>query len=107
MDPIEPIVNCSSHCLFLVIFFLNCSSFGLGFTLSSKRSKVAMKSAKRLVMENLGPKGQLDTYRFAGALLLHRNTPDPLTGLSPAMILFGREVRDHLQIPAQEERVEA
>ena len=55
-----------------------------------------MKSAKRLIMENLGPKGQLDTDRFARALLLHRNTPDPMTGLSPAMILFGRQLRDHL-----------
>ena len=63
---------------------------------ANKRSEVAVKSAKRLIMENLGPKGQLDTDRFARALLLHRNSPDPLTGLSPAMILFGRELRDHL-----------
>ena len=80
---------------------------------ANKRSEVAVKSAKRLVMENLGPKGQLDTDRFARALLLHRNTPDPLTGLSPAMILFGREVRDHLPAvlsryqPRREWRLEA
>ena len=63
---------------------------------ANKRSEVAVKSAKRLIMENLGPKGQLDTDRFARALLLHRNTPDPMTGLSPAMILFGRQLRDHI-----------
>ena len=62
---------------------------------ANKRSGVGVKSAKRLIMENLGSKGQLDTDRFARALL-HRNSPDPLTGLSPAMILFGRELRDHL-----------
>ena len=80
---------------------------------ANKRSEVAVKSAKRLIMENLGPKGQLDTDRFARALLLHRNSPDPLTGLSPAMILFGRELRDHLPAvcnkyqPRQEWRLEA
>ena len=49
-----------------------------------------------MIMENLGPKGQLDMDRFAHALLLHRNTPDPMMELSPARILFGREIRDHL-----------
>ena len=80
---------------------------------ANKRSEVAVKSAKRLVMDNLGPKGQLDTDKFARAVLLHRNTPDPMTGLSPAMILFGREIRDHLPSkleryqPRQEWRMEA
>jgi len=42
-----------------------------------------------------------------------RNTPDPLTGLSPAMILFGRQLRDHLPAvlnkyqPRREWRLEA
>ena len=80
---------------------------------ANKRSEVAVKSSKRMIMENLGPKGQLDTDRFARALLLHRNTPDPMTGLSPAMILFGREIRDHLPAkldryqPRREWRMEA
>ena len=80
---------------------------------ANKRSEVAVKSAKRLIMENLGPKGQLNTDRFARALLLHRNTPDPMTGLSPAMILFGRQLRDHLPAvlsryqPRREWRLEA
>ena len=47
-------------------------------------------------MENLGAKGQLDMDGFAHALLLHRNTPDPMMELSPAMIFFGREIRDRL-----------
>ena len=80
---------------------------------ANKRSEVAVKSAKRVILDNLGPKGQLDTDKFARALLLHRNTPDPMTGLSPAMILFGRELRDHLPSvlsryqPRQEWRMEA
>ena len=80
---------------------------------ANKQSEVAVKSAKWLVMENLEPKGQLGTDRFARALLLHRNIPDQLTGLSPAMILFGRELRDHLHAvhskyqPGKEWRIEA
>ena len=80
---------------------------------ANKRSEVAVKSAKRLCMDNLGPTGQLDTDRLARALLIHRNTPDPLTGLSPAMILFGRALRDHLPSlecryrPRKEWRIEA
>ena len=72
-----------------------------------------MKSAKRLVMENLGPRGSLDTDRFARALLAHRNNPDPETGVSPAQVIFGRELRDHLPAlvsryqPRQEWRLEA
>ena len=80
---------------------------------ANKRSEVAVKSAKRLCMDNLGPTGQLDTDRLARALLIHRNTPDALTGLSPAMILFGRALRDHLPSlesiyrPRKEWRIEA
>ena len=74
---------------------------------------MAVKSAKRLVMDNLGPKGSLDTDRFARALLSHRNCPDSESGLSPAQIIFGRELRDHLPSlvskyqPRQEWRMEA
>ena len=64
---------------------------------ANKRAEVAVKSAKRLVMENLGPSGTLDTDKFARALLAHRNCPDEvLGGLSPAQIIFGRQLRDHL-----------
>ena len=49
---------------------------------ANKRGELAVKSAKRMIMENLGPAGQLDTDKFARALLLHRNTPDPMTILA-------------------------
>ena len=72
-----------------------------------------MKSAKRLIRGNLGPRGTLDTDAFARALLEHRNTVDPLTGLSPAMVIFGREMKGFLPTqngkfqPRQEWRLEA
>ena len=80
---------------------------------ANKRAELAVKSAKRLVMGNLGPRGSLDTDRFARALLEHRNTPDPVTELSPAMVIFGRELKGFLpsQVakyqPRQEWRLEA
>lgn len=63
---------------------------------ANKRSELAVKSAKRLVMDNLGKAGSLHSDKFAWALLAHRNCPDPVHGLSPAMILYGRELRNHL-----------
>ena len=38
----------------------------------------------------------LDRVKFSRALLTYRNTPDRDTGLSPAMALFGRQLRDFL-----------
>ena len=63
---------------------------------ANKRAEVGVKSAKRLILDNLGPAGSLNTDRFARALLLHRNCPDPVTGMSPAQIIFGHTLRDHL-----------
>ena len=81
---------------------------------ANKRAEVAVKSAKRLVMDNLGPGGNLDTDKFARALLAHRNCPDEaLGGLSPSQIIFGRQLRDHLPAlinkykPRSEWRLEA
>ena len=65
---------------------------------SNKRAEVAVKSAKRMIMNNLGPNGSLDSDRMARALLLHRNCPDPITGLSPAQVIFGRVLRDHIPL---------
>ena len=61
---------------------------------SNKRAEVAVKSAKRLIRENVGPASTLNTNQVVQALLSHRNCPDPATGVSPAQIVFGREIRD-------------
>ena len=65
---------------------------------SNKRAEVGVKSAKRLVRDNLQNNGSLDNDLFARALLTHRNNPCPTSGLSPAQILFGRVLRDFLPI---------
>ena len=63
---------------------------------SNGRAEVAVKSAKRLLMSNIGPNGSLNSDKFIRALLQLRNTPDPDCNLSPAQIIFGRPIRDSL-----------
>jgi len=55
---------------------------------------VAVKAAKRLLMSNTGPTGQLDHDRFLRAMLQLQNTPDPHCDVSPAQIIFGHPLRD-------------
>ena len=53
-----------------------------------------MKAIKRLMRDNTGPRGELDNDAFARVLLMFRNTSMQGIGLSPAQIVFGRELRD-------------
>ena len=68
----------------------------VSFPSSNGRAEVAVKTAKRLIMDNVGPDGELDTDAMVRALLTYRNTPDPGCKLSPAQILLGRQLRDTL-----------
>ena len=63
------------------------------------RAEVGVKCMKRLLADNIRDDGSLDTDRVVSGLLQFRNTPDPATGLSPAMVLFGRPLRDAIPIP--------
>lgn len=63
---------------------------------SNGRAELAVKSTKRLLMENVGPNGCLENDRMVRALLTQRNTPDPGCKLSPAQILLGRNLKDSL-----------
>ena len=65
---------------------------------ANKFAEVGVKSLKRIVRENLRQDGSLNTDKLARALLMHRNSPCPITGLSPAQVIFGRVLRDHLPL---------
>ena len=68
---------------------------------ANKRAEVAVKSGKRLILDNISPNGSLNTDRIARALLIHHNQTDPVSGLSPAEVIFGRRLRDHLPLQPQ------
>ena len=61
---------------------------------SNGRAEVAVKSAKRLLRDNTGPSGSLNSDKFLKAMLQLRNTPDPDCNLSPAEIIYGHPLRD-------------
>ena len=66
------------------------------FPQSNGRAELAVKTCKRLLRSNTGPDGSLDTSKVARALLQYRNTPIAGIGMSPAYMLFGRQLRDTL-----------
>ena len=78
-----------------------CETWGVTQRISSaynpsanKRAEVGVKSAKRIIRDNVGPNGSLNTNKVVQALLAHRNGPDPTTKVSPAQIVFGRSIQD-------------
>ena len=82
-----------------------CSRFGIIHRVSSayhpranKRAELAVKHAKRIIRGNTSQSGSLDTDKVCQAMLIHRNTPCSITGLSPAQVVFGRVLRDALPL---------
>ena len=65
------------------------------------RAEFGVKVVKRKLRENVGPQGDLNTDKMARALLAYRNTPCKDLGVSPAQILYGRTLRDHLPTPKE------
>ena len=66
----------------------------VGYPQSNGRAEVGVKAAKRIIHNNLSPSGSLDNDQAARAILQYRNTPLPDISLSPAQILFHRQLRD-------------
>lgn len=70
----------------------------VAFPHSNCRAELAVKTVKRMILDNTGSNGTLNTDKFQRAMLQYRNTPDRETGLSPAMCIFGRPIRDFIPI---------
>ena len=74
------------------------------FPQSKGRAEVAVKTVKRVLMSNTGPKGSPNNDKFLQAMLQLRNTPDPDWNISPAQIIFGRQLRGKLSFVNQLEK---
>ena len=66
------------------------------YTQSNGRAELAVKTAKRILQNNTSTTGDLNTDNVARALLQYRNTPIQQLNVSPAELLYGRTLRDHL-----------
>ena len=63
-----------------------------------RAEEVGVKTVKRLITNNTGPYGELNTDAFQRAMLQYQNSPATDTKLSPAMCIFGRPIRDSIPI---------
>ena len=77
----------------------------VGFAQSNGRAELAVKTAKRILAENVDARGRLNTDKAAHALLCHRNTPAQDVNISPATMLFGRNIKDHLPTLLRSEKI--
>ena len=64
-----------------------------------------MKTAKRILMDNTGPGGSLNTDKVSMALLQYLNTPLRDINKSPAQLATGRQLRDGVPALKQHYRV--
>ena len=68
----------------------------VGYAQSNGRAEAAVKTAKRIIRDNVAQDGSLNNDKVARSLLQYRNTPLQDIDLSPAQILFHRQLRDAL-----------
>ena len=72
---------------------------------SNGRAEAAVKTAKRILRENVSGTGTLATERVVLAFLQYHNTPLRDGGKSPAQLLLGRQLRSGVPVPGDELRI--
>ena len=70
------------------------------FRHSNARAELSVKTGKRLLRDNTDNKGSLTTDYYVMSVLQSRNTPLADVRLSPAQIIFGRQLRDTIPMLA-------
>ena len=68
----------------------------VGYAQSNGRAEADVKTVKRIIRDNISSDGSLNNNKAAAAILQYRNTPILDTKLSPAQILFHRQLRDSI-----------
>ena len=92
-----PPFNSMEYDAFLITWDVKKCTSSAHYPQSNGRAEAAVKTAKRILLGNINRiTGELDTDTASAALMTHRNTPGQSTGISPAVALFGRPIRDHL-----------
>ena len=66
---------------------------------ANSRAEIAVKTVKRMLSDNTSASGSIDIDKFQRAMLIYRNSIDPDTKVSPALVLFGRPIRDPIPVP--------
>ena len=66
---------------------------------SNGRAEAAVKTAKHILMGNTDTAGHINYDQSAHAFMMHQNTPLQDVGISPAEMLFGKPIKDHLPSP--------
>ena len=65
---------------------------------SNCRAEVAVKTVKRMIINNTNSSGEIDIPKFQRAMLQYRNTPSSIDKRSPAEIVFGHQIRDFIPV---------
>ena len=65
---------------------------------SNSRAEIGVKTVKRALAGNTPDNGDLDCDTFQRAMLTYRNTPDPITKISPAIAVFARPIQDLIPV---------
>ena len=73
---------------------------------SNGRAEVGVKSLKRLLEGNTGPRGSINNDKIAKALMQYRNTPYRDCKKSPSELALGRCIRDTLPLPQHRYKID-
>ena len=70
----------------------------VGYSQSNRHAELAAKASKWIITDNTSNNSDLNDNKAAWAIFQYCNAPFPEVGLSPAKILFDRQLRDCLPI---------
>jgi hypothetical protein len=93
-----PEFTASSTQKFLTSWGVHHRLSSVAFPHSNCRAEIGVKTVKRMIADNTGPRGEFEVDTFQRAILQYRNCPDTDTKLSPAECLFGRAIRDFIPV---------